>query len=367
MCRRFEGRLAGATRRSGSRHFSGLVIPAGTITMSHMDALGADSDALPSLPDPRISLVVGTWSSDRWEDVARLVRSARTQTRELHEFVLVVDHNPELLNRAQRAFSDVVCMPNCNERGAAGVKNTGLEKAAGDVIAFIDDDVEPEHDWLEALAAGYALPNVLGVGGAIRPRWDIARPSWFPAEFDWVVGCTYTGHRIDAGPVRNLIGANMSIRRDVLSMLGGFRSEVGKVGNRSRPEETDLCLRAQVRWPDGRWIYVPDALVHHRVPPKRATARYFFSRCYHEGRGKADLVAAVGVQSGLSSEKKYVRQTLLSAIVHALVRLPRSHDIPSVKRAGTMAAGLAVTATGYANGALLRHLDRVRSKVASRI
>jgi glycosyltransferase involved in cell wall biosynthesis len=323
----------------------------------------SESVALPPLRNPSVSLVVGTWSSERWNDLVRLVDSARMQTRPPDEFLLVVDHNPNLLERARRTFPDVVCVANRHERGASGVKNTGLERATSAVVAFIDDDVEPEQEWLSALTAGYAYPDVLGVGGAIRPRWDIGRPSWFPSEFDWVVGCTYTGHRRDPGPVRNLIGANMSIRSSVLEALGGFRTEAGKVGNRSRPEETDLCVRAQLLWPQGRWMYAPNALVHHRVPADRSTPAYFLSRCYHEGRGKADLVASVGARSGLSVEKDYVGRTLVGAIRRSLIALLRRRDVREANRAGVITVGLLITATGYATGMSLRYLTRLRTKV----
>ena len=101
--------------------------------------------------------------------------------------------------------------------------------ATGDVVAFLDDDAAAAPDWLSRLLAPYADPRVLGVGGRVLPRWDRARPRWFPAEFDWVVGCTYAGHP-DEGPVRNVIGANMSFRRSVLLAAGGFDARVGRIG-----------------------------------------------------------------------------------------------------------------------------------------
>ena len=53
-----------------------------------------------------------------------------------------------------------------------------------------------------------------------------------PSEFDWVVGCTYEGHRSSLGPVRNLIGANMSMRRRVFDSVGGFRSDLGRTNSK---------------------------------------------------------------------------------------------------------------------------------------
>jgi glucosyl-dolichyl phosphate glucuronosyltransferase len=301
---------------------------------------------LEPLPDPTISVVVGTWSDERWADVTRVVAAVRAQTHAAHELILVVDWNPNLLERARVELSGVHCVPNRYSRGLSGVRNTGVEEASGDVVAFVDDDAEPEPAWLQELAAGYATAGVLGVGGAIRPRWETRRPGWFPPEFDWVVGCTYTGLREDAGPVRNLIGANMSMRRAVVEELGGFRSDLSKIGSRSRPEDTDFCLRARSRWPAGTWLHRPSAVVHHRVPAERTTVSYFLTRCYNEGRGKAELVAEVGASGGLESERAYTRKTLPRAVARALGR-------GRLTRAAAVPIGLAAAGVGYGAGAAI--------------
>jgi hypothetical protein len=96
----------------------------------------------------------------------------------------------------------------------------------------------------------------MGVGGLIEPWWLDRQPSWFPAEFGWVVGCSYTGLPTERAQVRNVIAANMAIRRDVFEAIGGFRNDFGKQGSRSEPEETDLCIRAGQAWPDRAWIYM---------------------------------------------------------------------------------------------------------------
>jgi cellulose synthase/poly-beta-1,6-N-acetylglucosamine synthase-like glycosyltransferase len=108
----------------------------------------------------------------------------------------------------------------------------------------MDEDATAAPDWLERLTHGYDSDEVLGVGGTIDPLWLTGRPAWFPAEFDWVVGCTYRGLPETANRVRNLIGCNMSFRREVFQQVGGFRSGIGRIGLRPVGcEETELCIR----------------------------------------------------------------------------------------------------------------------------
>src|SRR5207248_2072624 len=111
--------------------------------------------------------------------------SLRQQTERPHEIILVTDHCPPLLERARRELAGVAAMPNHFTRGLSGARNTGVARATGDVVAFLDDDAAADPDWIARLAGRYLDPDVLGVGGLVRARWDAGRPGWFPRELDW--------------------------------------------------------------------------------------------------------------------------------------------------------------------------------------
>src|SRR4051812_2715518 len=177
-----------------------------------------------------ISVVICAYADERWGELTEAVQSVRRQSYPPLEVIVVVDHNVQLLSRAQAALPAVRVLESSGPKGLSGARNTGIAASAGAVIAFLDDDAVADPDWLARIAAGYADPSVLGVGGAIRPRWEDGRPAGFPSEFDWVVGCTYQGMPTALSPVRNLIGANMSIRREVFGLVGGFTDGIGRVG-----------------------------------------------------------------------------------------------------------------------------------------
>ena len=122
-----------------------------------------------------------------------------------------------------------------------------------------------------------------------------------------------------SAPLRNPIGASMCIRREVFQTIGGFRSDIGRVGTLPVGcEETELCIRARQHWPDRHFIYIPQTHVSHYVPKRRATWRYFCSRCYAEGISKAVLARIVGTKDSLALEYAYALQTLPSGILHNL-------------------------------------------------
>ena len=275
-----------------------------------------------NLPDSRLptsSVVVCVYTEDRWAAIVESVSSVQHQTLPPLEVVVVVDHNSELFSRCSSELPGAVVVPNAEQPGLAGARNTGVARSAGDVIVFLDDDARAEPDWLATLLPHYADPAVLGVGGGIAPDWGGARPARLPREFDWVVGCSYLGLPADASQVRNVIGANMSIRRAVFDAVGGFARGLGRV--RSRPagcEETELCIRAQARMQSGYFVYEPAAVVHHRVGAERQTWAYFRSRCFAEGRSKAVVAGLVGTGPGLAAERTYVRRVLPRGVLTGL-------------------------------------------------
>jgi len=314
-----------------------------------------------------ISVVICAYTERRWDDLLAVIASVRQQSSPPFEVIVVVDHNDDLLERLGAHVSDINVVASTRSRGLAGARNTGVAVATGAVVAFIDDDAVADPDWLKFLGAAYADDGVLGVGGAIEPAWQHGRPDWFPAEFDWVVGCTYRGMPEFAGPVRNLIGANMSFRREVFDVVGGFNEGVGRVG--SVPlgcEETELCIRAGSRWPGRTFLYEPEARVEHKVPGDRGRWSYFRARCYGEGLSKAAVSRLAGATRGLQSERAYVRRTLPRGVVRGL-KDGFGADRHGLRRAGAITFGLAATTAGYARGRLDRRLQLPAPEIARHI
>jgi glycosyltransferase involved in cell wall biosynthesis len=306
-----------------------------------------------------VSVVICAHTMKRWAETCAAIESVRGQSFAQKEIIVVVDHNPELFVALAARFPHLTVVENAEEQGLSGGKNTGVAVAEGEVVAFLDDDAVADADWLKFLADSYADPAVMGVGGLTLPSWKVPRPSWFPREFDWVVGCTYRGMPEERAPVRNLLGGNASFRREVFSVVGGFKNGIGRSADK-RPlgcEETEFCIRLSQSLPDAVLLFDNRATIWHMVPADRSRISYFWSRCYAEGLSKAQVTASVGTRRGLSSEGRYTTRTLPSGVVGALADLVEG-DGSGAGRAGAIVSGLAVTMAGYAVGSAQRLAGR---------
>ncbi|MFU8851165.1 glycosyltransferase family 2 protein [Micromonospora sp. SL1-18] len=315
---------------------------------------------------PTVTVVVCVYTERRWPQIVRAVRSVLSQNVPAAQVVVVVDHNPALLERVLATFPELTVVPSTGPRGLSAARNTGLARATGEIVAFLDDDAEAEPDWLARLLPHYRDERVLAVGGHAVPAWEEERPRWLPPEFDWVVGCSFTGQPTEVAPVRNVIGCNMSFRRSVLERTAGFDPALGRVGRTPVGcEETELCIRIRQLEPDGVVLYDPAALVRHRVTVDRATWRYFRQRCFSEGRSKAIVARLVGSDAGLATERTYTRRTLPAGVRRGL-RQVRTGDRAGLLRSGAIVAGLLVTAAGYLSAHALRTSQAVGKPVSRR-
>jgi hypothetical protein len=189
-----------------------------------------------------------------------------------------------------------------------GARTTAAEIATGDILAFLDDDAAAASSWLRTLTKHYEDPKVVAVGGAPVARYEAERPRWLPHECNWIFGCAYRGLPERTGPIDHMIGANMSVRREVLMSWGGFQSD--------NHDDMDLSHRAIHAHGPSAVLYDPSAVVHHFVPRSRLTWTYFWRRCFFVNKGKVGAFRGLGEASNLKAEFRFAGRSLSRALVN---------------------------------------------------
>lgn len=212
-----------------------------------------------------LSLILPT--AGRPDAAIALLEAIRLQSRPPDE-VLMVEQGaapaPALREATERfpggrhLFSTTLGLPRA--------RNQGVAAARGDIVLFLDDDVEPSEDLIHYHVLAHEDPGVAGVGGRITGGYDDG-----DGEAHARAGVFYplTGvvvrnfHSLWAQDVDHLPGGNMSFKRGVFAEVGPFEEAFG--GAASLWEETDFCLRLRQR--GKRLRFEPRAWVVHRPRP----------------------------------------------------------------------------------------------------
>ena len=297
-----------------------------------------------------VAVVVCTATHERAPLLQACVDSLLAGRRQPEELLVIVDSNPSLRAELAGSLPPPVRLLETACQGLSEARNVGVAAASSDVVAFVDDDATVDPRWLASFMEAFAAnQDVLGLGGPVLPVWEAER-RWLCDELLWVVGCTYSGHRQDAGPIRNPIGCNMAFRRRELTALGSFATSFGKRGNALETcDETELALRLERVWGTERIRYVPAARVRHLVPATRISWRLLVRRSLSEGLAKGRL-HRLYMNSALGPERSYARRLVTDALPRLLVDGWRRRDRQSALGAVAIVASLLITGLAFVAG-----------------
>src|SRR5262245_4162317 len=220
-----------------------------------------------------VSVIVPT--HNRAASLDRLLTDLTAQRDEVAFEILVADNGSIDETRwvvgRHAAFDPRVRYLHESRRGASCARNHGIAAAVAPILAFIDDDVRPRHDWVRSIVAAFAAhPEVDCIGGRVEPRWPCPPPRWLTPDH-WAPLAV----QINRGESRYidrdhasacLITANFACRAQVVADVGSFAPEY------LRDEDREFNLRM---WRAGkRGLYVDSVVAFAEVQPERLVKRY---------------------------------------------------------------------------------------------
>jgi cellulose synthase/poly-beta-1,6-N-acetylglucosamine synthase-like glycosyltransferase len=223
------------------------------------------------LPWPRISVVVCSYNG------ARTIRDCFEALLRLeypnYEVVVVDDGSADATPAIALQYG--FRLISTENRGLSSARNTGLQAAMGEIVAYIDDDAYPDPHWLTYLAATFLGTKHVGVGG----------PNYAPPGDGLIADCVANA---PGGPLHVMLsdheaehipGCNMAFRRAALQAIGGFDPQFRTAG-----DDVDVCWRLQQHgWTIG---FHPAAMVwHHR----RNSVKTYWKQQKGYGRAEALL------------------------------------------------------------------------------
>jgi glycosyltransferase involved in cell wall biosynthesis len=241
---------------------------------------------------PRISVIISTWN--RPDGVMRTLESLARQDWLGFEVLVVDNAADQRLAESAAKFAAGAPIPVRYvpepQLGLHNARHAGARAATGEILVFTDDDATFYPSWLRSFAEAFsAHPDMPAAGGPVRPAWEATPPDWvreFAARKPHC--CTLAlmepWDDFQLSPKAYFFGVNMAIRRPVFFDLGGFNPEA--FGDTWLGDgDTGLYLKLRKR---GLSIgYVPGALVHHHIPPKRMTLDYLLHWSRNQGASEA--------------------------------------------------------------------------------
>lgn len=246
-----------------------------------------------SPPDPcpaaRFSVIVCTRNGA--SRIAGCLRAIATMEGGPFETVVVDDGSVDDTAKIVARDFPSVRLISIPPSGLSAARNTGAEAATGDILAFTDDDCEPDTEWLTRLSRAFLDPSVAAAGGPNLPP-----PARTPAEAVIRASPGAPSHvLLDDTAAEHLPGCNIAVRKDVFNAVGGFDPVFRTAG-----DDVDFCWRLSDA--GHRLAFVPGAFVWHW---RRPSVRAFLRQQIGYGKAERLLLAKHPARFGKNGEARW--------------------------------------------------------------
>ena len=238
---------------------------------------------------PDVSVVLSTYN--RGPLLESAIRSVLAQQGGSPAFeLIVVDNNSTdatrgIIERLASADPRVRAVFEPRQ-GLSHARNAGISQAQAPIIAFTDDDVRVEADWIATIVRAFDEHTSADlVGGRVLPMWPSDPPAWLTRDHWAPLALVDHGDEpiaITTGQSIGVIGANMAFRRTVFDEVGLFASACQRVKDGIGSLEDHEYLLRLLRT-GRRGVYDPRIVVHAEIQPNRLDRAYH--RRWHRGHG----------------------------------------------------------------------------------
>jgi glycosyltransferase involved in cell wall biosynthesis len=227
----------------------------------------------------KLSVIICTYN--RANSLADTLLCLTKQSYDIANWELIVVDNNSSDNTKEIIYEYHRKLPNLTykfepQQGLSFARNLGINSAKGEIIAFTDDDVLPENDWLTQIQNNMEKYNCDACGGYIAPNWESQPPAWLTEVF-----YGFLAIKIDSNGPRQLsindelpFGANMAFRRSMFSKHGLFDTQKGRKGPTLAGGE-DIEMFERIIHQNCSVYYFPNIKVTHKVEAFRIKKNYF--------------------------------------------------------------------------------------------
>lgn len=267
-----------------------------------------------------LSVIVPTRNRADYLDSALSSVFSQTLSEENYEVIVIdngsTDTTREMTSKYMGQHSNIQ-YHYVAEPGLHIGRHLGAKHANGEVLVFCDDDIIACHDWLKAIYETFRDESVALAGGKVLPKWEGEIPFWIEqfkttVNEGWSLGylslLDFGNETFDVEPYY-VYGCNFSIRKDVLYSCGGFHPDAMPQELIRYRGDGETGLSKKIAEKGLRSVYVPNAMVYHRVSQDRLTIDYFCRRAFNQGVSDSysEIRSACGLKQTISWKQRIDR------------------------------------------------------------
>ncbi|OGX08663.1 MAG: hypothetical protein A2Z88_10330 [Omnitrophica WOR_2 bacterium GWA2_47_8] len=235
---------------------------------------------------PMVSAVVSVHNGAKTLD--RTIESLVDQTFPKQDYeILIVD------NASVDATKDIIMAWSSKsggrvrylyegKMGLSQARNKGISEAKGDIICFTDDDCVAVTEWLQELVKVFTQYNTDAVLGKVTLATKIPQDVWLP---DWFIKqrMAHVDHGEEVKQIKeeDLVGANMSFKKDIFKKWGGFDSAEDLRLNQDTEFSRRITKLGAVKY------YCPKAEIFHHYSISRLNERKLLEQSVSWGKAAA--------------------------------------------------------------------------------
>ena len=258
---------------------------------------------------PYLSIVICTYNRQKFIGDCLQCLSKQTLPIQDWEAIIVDNNSTDRSAEIVKTFiSEHSSLPFCyvfeGRQGLSFARNRGIADSKGEVIVYIDDDVETAPDYLQTIFDFMkAHLTAAGMGGKTLPKFSEGPPpAWLSPYMAGITGTIDRGTEVKkfGGRMKYPSGCNMIYRKAILQQAGGFNNEL-------KARADDKYIYEKVSKLNNEVWYVPQAFSLHNIDADRLTDASF-KRLYTKGGAEERIKTK---SEGTGSQMKKATDLLL--------------------------------------------------------